>query len=112
MSILITLVLVRDGTSILKKIIDRGERIDGVPFTRGDYAIIVKQITRDEADPLRLTFNLEESSEPTVLNSTELRAVQFIMTKSTMPNPPNNLSPMATRSQRGQSSNMPKDGTY
>ena len=111
-SILITLVLAGDGTPILKKIIDRGERIDGVAFTRGDYAITVKQITRDEADPLRLTFNLEQSSEPTVMNSTELRAVQFTMAKSTMPNPPNNPSPMSTRSQRNQSSKMPKDGTY
>ena len=53
--ILTTIALAGDRTPIVKKIIDGGERIDGVAFTQGDYAITVKQLTRDDYRVKQLT---------------------------------------------------------
>ena len=102
-----------DGTPIIKKVTARGEKINNVSFTRGDYVIGVKLLTRDESDPLRLTFHFD-NSEPTVWNSTELRAIDLKLENSKLPTP--HPSARSTRStSKGQNkgvSKMPKLGTY
>lgn len=94
---------------------ERSEKINGTAFTRGDYAIAIRWMERDESDAeARLAFMYSESADIGVLNATEIRAYDFKMEKSAVPVPVQK----STRSSRRKSKAKPlkpqtlQDGTY
>lgn len=89
-----------DGTPIMERIVDRSKTIKGTAFTRNDYCVAVRWMEREDADSERLTFTYDEGSMPDVLNSTEIRAIDFAMDKQ------KDLPPV--RSTRSSSINQPK----
>ena len=70
-----------DGTPIIERVIDRSKVIKGTLFTRGDYCVAIRWMKREDADSERLTFTYDDSEPPDVLNSTEIRAIDFKMDK-------------------------------
>lgn len=88
----------------MERIIDRSKTIKGTAFTRGDYCVAVRWMEREDADSERLTFTYDENSMPDawpdVLNSTEIRAIDFAMDKQ------RGLLPV--RSTRSSPINQPK----
>jgi hypothetical protein len=73
-----------DGTCVIKKNLGRTEKIQGMTFTRGDYAVAVRWLARDDADSKRLTFLSADHDAPAaqeVFNSTELRCIDLNMTE-------------------------------
>jgi hypothetical protein len=70
---------VGDGTCVVRECTERSEWIQGTELTRGDYAVAVQWLTRDDADSERLTF-LDPDTPPAqqeVFNSTELRCIDL-----------------------------------
>ena len=89
-----------DGTPIMKRIVDRSKTIKGTAFTRNDYCVAVRWMEREDADSERLTFTYDEGRMPDVLNSTEIRGIDFAMDKQ------KDLPPV--RSTRSSSIDQPK----
>ena len=69
-----------EETHIVKHCKER-ECINGTSFTAGDYAISVKWLARDDADPERRTFLEDTHAEYDLFNSTELRASKVELNK-------------------------------
>ena len=100
-----------DGTPIIRKVIDRSEKINGTTFTRGDYCVAVRWLERSVADSERLTFLYNESDPPDVVNSTELRAHDFKLEPGRdLPTPRTTRS--TKRKKAAQKNKLLKDGIH
>ena len=86
----------------MERIIDRSnyKTIKGTGFTRGDYCLAVRWMERGDADSERLTFTYDENSMLDVLNSIEIRAIDFAMD--------NQGGLLPVRSTRSGPNNQPK----
>ena len=71
-----------DKTPIIELVIDRSKKVNGTTFTRGDRVIAVRWCRRDPSDSEGLTFIYDDNKDVDVLNSTELRAIDFDLDKS------------------------------
>ena len=68
----------------------RGEIINGIQFTRGDYVIAVEYCHRFDGDQQRRTFVKDAYSDEgrfDVVNSTELRAYNLKLKEVKLPTP-------------------------
>ena len=80
-----------EGCPILKQVEARSERINGIEFTRNDYAIAVHWFHRFVGDDSRLTFVKDMYAgdiKHDVVNSTELRAIGFDLKQVKLPAAP------------------------
>ena len=70
---LIGITVACDGDSCIKKKVEVRETIDGTRFDPGDYAIVVRWLSRLAEDPEQRTFELTGEEELFLISSTELR---------------------------------------